>query len=59
MTLLAFKASGTSGNRRSVGSTPTHFRQNSFRAGFPLPTSLAKQGRDSFGLILVSVKHRQ
>jgi len=26
VTLLAFKACGASGNRRPVGSTPTHFR---------------------------------
>jgi hypothetical protein len=30
VTLLAFKACGASGNRRSVGSTPTHFRQLRF-----------------------------
>ncbi len=35
MTLLAFKACGASGNRRPVGSTPTHFRQ-------PYPASYAE-----------------
>jgi hypothetical protein len=45
VTLLAFKACGASGNRRPVGSTPTHFRHfyaevlDAFRADTALDSS--------------------